>query len=76
MAYARVMAAIAANDEAAALAAIAQMDAAGEAHPLDSPVLQALYRGMEKVPAALVAVTLRRTGASGEAPATSAARTA
>ena len=55
MAYARVMAAIAANDEAAALAAIAQMDAAGEAHPLDSPVLQALYRGMEKVPAALVA---------------------
>ena len=53
MAYARVMAAIAANDEAAALAAIADMDAAGEAHPVDSPVLQALYRGMEKVPEAL-----------------------
>lgn len=54
MAYVRVMAAIAANDEEAALAAISEMDAAGEAHPVDSPVLQALYRGMERVPPALV----------------------
>ena len=55
MPYANVMAAIAANDEAAALAAIAALDPAAEPRPADSPLLQALYRGMERVPAALVA---------------------
>jgi len=55
MPYARVMAAIAANDEDAALAAVAALDAAAEPRPLDSPVLQALYRGMERLPAALLA---------------------
>ncbi len=55
VAYANVMAAIASNDEDAALAAIAALDAAAECHPLDSPVLQALYRGMERVAPALVA---------------------
>lgn len=55
MAYANVMAAIAANDEDAALSAIAELDAAAEPHPVDSPVLQALYRGMERVAPALVA---------------------
>jgi len=49
------MAAIAANDEDAALAAVAALDAAAEPRPLDSPVLQALYRGMERLPAALLA---------------------
>ena len=55
MPYANVMAAIAANDAAAALAAIAALDPAAEPRPADSPLLQALYRGMERVPAALVA---------------------
>lgn len=55
MPYAGVMAAIAANDEDAALAAIDRIHVTAEPHPVDSPVLQALYRGMERVPAALKA---------------------
>lgn len=55
MPYAGVMAAILANDEAAALDEIGKIHCAGEPHPTESPVLQALYRGMERVPAALEA---------------------
>lgn len=53
-AYAHVMSAIEANDEPAALAAIGALPA-GTPHPPGSPLLQALYRGMADVPAALVA---------------------
>ena len=50
MPYASVMAAITANDEDAALAAIDRMHVTAEPHPIESPVLQALYRGMERIP--------------------------
>lgn len=52
--YANVMSAILANDEAAALAAIADLPA-GTPRPSESALLQALYRGMESVPRALLA---------------------
>ncbi len=52
--YANVMSAILANDEDAALAAAAEI-ATGAPRPEDSPLLQALYRGMERLPRALMA---------------------
>ena len=51
--YAHVMSAILANDAEAALAAIAAIPA-GTTRPPDSPLLQALYRGMEHLPLALM----------------------
>lgn len=51
--YVHVMQAIVANDEAAALEAIAALPA-GTLRPADSPLLQALYRGMPLTPAALM----------------------
>ncbi|MFT3809457.1 MAG: ankyrin repeat domain-containing protein [Micropepsaceae bacterium] len=53
--YASVMSAIAANDEDAALAAIAARDAEAPGRPAGSPLLQALYRGMARVAPALMA---------------------
>jgi ankyrin repeat protein len=53
--YASVMSAIAANDEEAALAAIAALGADARERPAGSPLLQALYRGMVRVPPALMA---------------------
>lgn len=54
MPYANVMSAIAANDEAATLEAIAALPE-GTPRPADSsPLLQALYRGMPLVPAAMM----------------------
>lgn len=53
--YASVMSAIAANDEEAALAAIAALDADAPPRPAGSPLLQALYRGMARVAPALMA---------------------
>ena len=53
--YASVMSAIAANDEDAALAAIAAQGAETPGRPPDSPLLQALYRGMTRIAPALMA---------------------
>lgn len=52
--YARVMSAIVANDEDAALTAVADLPP-GTPRPQESPLLQALYRGMRQVPPALMA---------------------
>ncbi len=52
--YANVMSAIVANDEGAALAALSQIPP-GAARSEGSPLLQALYRGMGRLPGALMA---------------------
>lgn len=49
-----LMEAIKANDEARALEAVAAINPSEDRPGPDSPILQALYRGMEKVPVALV----------------------
>jgi hypothetical protein len=69
-----LMEAIKSNDEAAALKAAAAINLSDDRPGPDSPILQALYRGMEQVPAALVAhgyaPSLIEAAAMGDAAAT------
>lgn len=69
-----LMEAIKSNDEAAALKAVAAINLSDDRPGPDSPILQALYRGMEQVPAALVAhgyaPSLIEAAAMGDAAAT------